>query len=268
MIIVTRGKKGSDFVFNDRIINKELKDPQIEVDPTGAGDAFFSMFISEYIKNNYSLDSEFIDATFKKATKLTKKVVKSFGARGHIQKLYKIKKIDDTCTCNDFKISIRKQIKRCNINVNNLEARLLNAINSNAYEKLAKIDFQNKNNMLFIGSGGSFAGAKFSSKLINFLYGTNGIALYPRNVYYRNNSNVDLIFLFSYSGTTNDLFTSTNSIENTKKYIITKGKIQKVITKAEVLKNNVISYRTGTNKGKERGFLSFVSCVKVNFSLY
>ena len=257
MIIVTRGKKGSDFVFNCSVISKELKNPQVEVDPTGAGDAFFSMFISEYIKNNYSLDSEFIDATFKKATKLTKKVVKSFGARGHIQKLYKIKKIDDTCTCNDFKISIRKQIKRCNINVNNLEARLLNAINSNAYEKLAKIDFQNKNNMLFIGSGGSFAGAKFSSKLINFLYGTNGIALYPRNVYYRNNSNVDLIFLFSYSGTTNDLFTSTNSIENTKKYIITKGKIQKVITKAEVLKNNVISYRTGTNKGKERGFLSF-----------
>ena len=120
MIIVTRGKKGSDFVFNDRIINKELKDPQIEVDPTGAGDAFFAMFISEYIKNNYSLDSEFIEETFKKGTKLTKKVVKSFGARGHIEKLYKIKKINDTCTCNDFKISIRKQIKRCNINVNNL----------------------------------------------------------------------------------------------------------------------------------------------------
>lgn len=50
------------------------------------------MFISEYIKNNYIIDYKFIDSTFEKATKLTKKVVKKFGARGHIQNLYKIKK--------------------------------------------------------------------------------------------------------------------------------------------------------------------------------
>ena len=51
MIIVTRGKKGSDFVFDNNKVNKELSNPEVEVDPTGAGDAFFSMFISEYIKN-------------------------------------------------------------------------------------------------------------------------------------------------------------------------------------------------------------------------
>lgn len=41
---------------------------------------FFSMFISEYIKNNYVVDYKFIDSTFEKATRLTKKVVKKFGA--------------------------------------------------------------------------------------------------------------------------------------------------------------------------------------------
>ena len=33
--------------------------------------------------------------------------------------------------------------------------------------------------------------------------------------------------------------------------------LQKIVTKTGISKNNVISYRTGTNKGKERGFLSF-----------
>ena len=257
MIIVTRGKKGSDFVFDNNKVNKELSNPEVEVDPTGAGDAFFSMFISEYIKNNYIIDYKFIDSTFEKATKLTKKVVKKFGARGHIQNLYKIKKVKDACTCSNFNISSRKQIKRCNININNLETRIINAINSSAYNKLTKIDFESLNNSIFVGTGGSFAGAKFSSKLINHLYGINTVALYPRDLYYRNNNSVDSVFLFTYSGTTNDLLVSTSSIDNDNKYIITKGELQKIVTKTGISKNNVISYRTGTNKGKERGFLSF-----------
>ena len=257
MMIVTRGKKGSDFVFDNNKVNKELSNPEVEVDPTGAGDAFFSMFISEYIKNNYIIDYKFIDSTFEKATKLTKKAVKKFGARGHIQNLYKIKKVKDACTCSKFDISLRKQIKRCNININNLETRIINAINSSAYDKLTKIDFESLNNSIFVGTGGSFAGAKFSSKLINHLYGINTMALYPRDLYYRNNNSVDSVFLFTYSGTTNDLLVSTSLIDNDNKYIITKGELQKVVTKIGISKNNVISYRTGTNKGKERGFLSF-----------
>ena len=257
MIIVTRGKKGSDFVFDNKKVKKELSNPSIEVDPTGAGDAFFSMFISEYIKNNYVIDYKFINSTFDKATRLTKKVVKKFGARGHIQNLYKIKKLQDTCTCSNFDILLRKQIKRCNININNLETRIINAINSSAYDKLSKIDFRSLNNSIFVGTGGSFAGAKFSSKLINHLYGINAIALYPRDLYYRNNNSVDSVFLFTYSGTTNDLLVGASLIDNKNKYIITKGELQKVVTKTGISKNNVISYRRGTNKGKERGFLSF-----------
>ena len=59
------------------------------------------MFISEYIKNDYIINYKFIDLTFEKATKLTKKVVKKFGARGHIQNLYKIK--DSICISKDIK---------------------------------------------------------------------------------------------------------------------------------------------------------------------
>ncbi len=257
LVIVTRGRKGSDFVFNGYKVNKELANPSLELDPTGAGDAFFSVFIGEYVKNNYVLDEKFIDFTFDKATKLTKKVVKKFSARGHIQNLYKIKKLDNSCTCRNFDILLRKQIKRCNINVNNLETRIINAIKSGAYEKLVNINFKDLNNSIFIGTGGSYASAKFSSKVINYLYGLNTIALFPRDLYYRNNSRVDSIFMFTYSGTTDDLLISTKSIDNKIKYIISKGELQKIIAKTGITKNNIISYRTSTNRGKERGFLSF-----------
>lgn len=257
MLIVTRGKIGSDFVYSNIKITKTLDNPEVEVDSTGAGDAFFATFICEYIKNNFFLDEEFINKTYEKATKLTRKVVKKFGARGHINSLYKIKKKNNVCTCENFDITARKKIKRCNINVNNLEVRVINAINSNAYKKLKQIDFHNFKNSLFLGTGGSFSAAIFASKVINELYGNNAISLLPRDAYYRNNSLVDSIFLFSYSGTTNDLFVSTSSLDNKLKYIITKGEVEKIVTKIKISKDNIITYRTGTNKGKERGYLSF-----------
>lgn len=257
MIIITRGKKGSDFILDNKKINKELNNPENEIDPTGAGDAFFSVFIGEYIKNEYVISDKFIDSTFEKATKLTRKVVKKFGARGHLQNLYKIAKVKDSCTSSNFDMVTRKRIKRCNININHLETRVLNAINSNAYEKLEKIDFSKFHSSSFIGTGGSLAGAKFCSKVINELYGINTMAYLPRDFYYQNNSLIDTVFLFSYSGTTNDLIISTNLIPNDKKYMITKGEIEKVVQKIGLPKSHVLTYRNHINKGKERGFLSF-----------
>ena len=271
LIIVTRGKNGSDFICHDFKLTMDLEDPAEEVDPTGAGDAFFSVFISEYIKNNFIIDHKFIENTFKKATKLTKKVVKSFGARGHINSLYKIKKLNNYCTCQNFEVAVRKQIKRCNLNINNLETRIINALNSKAYSKIKEINFKKMKNALFVGTGGSFAGAKFASKVINNLYGTNTLAILPRDVYYRNNNEVDSAILFTYSGTTNDLYVGTSSIDNQKKYIITKGQTKKVVNKMEIPKSNVITYHTNTNKGKERGFLSFEGAVapaSLFFKLY
>lgn len=255
MLIVTRGIKGTEFIFDNKCITKTLASPTKEVDPTGAGDAFFSVVILNYIKNDFCIDDEFIDSVFDCAIKLTSQVVKNFGARGHLQKLYKIKKIKDSCSCNKFDIVIRKPIKRCNINVNNLEKRIINAISSSAYSKLSQIPFEDFNNSVFIGTGGSFAAASFSARVINELYGLNTLTLLPRDFYYRNNKLVDSLFLFSYSGTTNDLITASEKIDN--KYIITKGETSKITLKTNISKEKIISYRTSFNKGKERGFLSF-----------
>ena len=74
---------------------------------------------------------------------------------------------------------------------------------------------------------------------------------------YRNNSKVNKVILFSYSGTTNDLLISTKNFDNNNKYIITKGELSKIVLKTNIVKDNIITYRTSNNRGKERGFLSF-----------
>lgn len=257
LVTITRGENGAIFIYNSKEYKFNLKDNGNVIDSSGAGDAFISSIIFDYIKNSYEFNEELFQKWYEKSIKLTSKVVSNFGARGHLNSLYKIKKIDKVCTCENFEYNERRKIKRCNININNLESRVINAINSNAYDKLLDINFDNSKSYLFIGTGGSFAGASFASTVINELYGASTYSLYPRDALYRNNINIDKAFLFSYSGTTNDLIQSVKDFDKNNVYVITKGQIQNIVTKTGILKNNIITYRTSANKGKERGFLSF-----------
>lgn len=257
LVTITRGENGAIFIYNSKEYKFNLKDNDNVIDSSGAGDAFISSIIFDYIKNSYEFNEELFPKWYEKSIKLTSKVVSNFGARGHLNSLYKIKKIDKVCTCENFEYNERRKIKRCNININNLESRVINAINSNAYDKLLDINFDNSKSYLFIGTGGSFAGASFASTVINELYGASTYSLYPRDALYRNNINIDKAFLFSYSGTTNDLIQSVRDFNKNDVYVITKGQTQNIVTKTGILKNNIITYRTSTNKGKERGFLSF-----------
>lgn len=257
LVTITRGENGAIFIYNSKEYKFNLKDNGNVIDSSGAGDAFLSSIIFDYIKNNYEFNEELFPKWYEKSIKLTSKVVSNFGARGHLNSLYKIKKIDKVCTCENFEYKERRKIKRCNININNLESRVINAINSNAYDKLLDINFDNSKSYLFIGTGGSFAGASFASTVINELYGASTYSLYPRDALYRNNINIDKAFLFSYSGTTNDLIQSVKDFDKNNVYVITKGQTQNIVTKTGIMKNNIITYRTSANKGKERGFLSF-----------
>ena len=257
LVTITRGENGAIFIYNSKEYKFNLKDNGNVIDSSGAGDSFLSSIIFDYIKNSYEFNEELFPKWYEKSIKLTSKVVSNFGARGHLNSLYKIKKIDKVCTCENFEYNERRKIKRCNININNLESRVINAINSNAYDKLLDINFDNSKSYLFIGTGGSFAGASFASTVINELYGASTYSLYPRDALYRNNINIDKAFLFSYSGTTNDLIQSVKDFNKNDVYVITKGQTQNIVTKTGILKNNIITYRTSTNKCKERGFLSF-----------
>ena len=260
LMTITRGENGATFITSDNIYNFELINKGNVVDSSGAGDAFISCIINEAIKNNFSYTFDNLKQWYEISGKLTCKVVSKMGARGHIKTLYKIKKTNDFCTCDTFLISERKTIKRCNININNLEKRIVNSLNSSLDNKLEEIEFNNKN-CLFIGTGGSYAGAYFASRVINRIYGANTYPIYPRDVLYRNNSNIDRVFLFSYSGTTNDIINSVKGFDNENIYLITKGEIKNIVLKTGLLKKNILSYRSTSNRGKERGFLSFEGAV-------
>lgn len=261
LMTITRGENGATFISNSNIYNFKLVSKGDVVDSTGAGDAFISSIIRESIKNEFKYDSDKLEKWYENSNKLTTKVVSKMGARGHINSLFKIKKINEICTCDKFDYTERKKIKRCNININNLEKRITNAVNSTASNKLDEIGFCKDTNSLFIGTGGSYAGSYFSSKIINKLYGCNTYSLYPRDVLYRNNSNINKVILFSYSGTTSDIINSVKEFDKKNIYIITKGELQDIVLKTDVLKKNIMSYRTSSNKGKERGFLSFEGAV-------
>ena len=258
---ITRGENGATFISKGIEYNFKLNVKGKVIDSTGAGDAFISSIIKDCIQNNFNYDPSLFKKWYENSNKLTSKVVSKMGARGHINTLFKIKKINNECTCDNFIYQERKKIKRCNININNLKVRTINAVNSNAIKKMENIDFNENSNYLFIGTGGSYAGAYFASKVINLLYGSNTYPLYPRDVLYRNNKNIDKVILFSYSGTTNDIINSVKKMDKKNIYIVTKGELQKIILKTSISSKNILSYRTSSNKGRERGFLSFEGAI-------
>lgn len=258
---ITRGEGGATFIYDGKEYNFKLVSKGDVVDSTGAGDAFISSIIKDCIKNNFKYDGALFTKWYENSNKLTTKVVQKMGARGHLNTLFKIKKINNVCTCDNFVYNERKKIKRCNININNLEVRIVNAINASTSNRIDTICFNEDDSCLFIGTGGSFAGAYFAARVINLLYGCNTYPMYPRDVLYRNNKNIDKVILFSYSGTTNDIISSVKEFDNKNIYIVTKGEIQEIVLKTGILKKNILSYRTSSNKGKERGFLSFEGAV-------
>lgn len=152
-------------------------------------------------------------------------------ARGHLNSLYKIKKNNKQCTCEDFIYNERKKIKRCNINTNNLEKRIIKGLNIPTYKKLDNIGFNEINTYLFIGTGGSYARSYFASKVLNILYVSSTFSMYPREVLYRNNNNIDKIILFSYSGTTSDIISSIQNFSKENIYLITKSSPEEINTK-------------------------------------
>ena len=257
LVVVTRGENGVDFIYDNKIITKKPLKVIEEVDASGAGDAFFASVIASYIESNRNIDGLTIHRAFENSVDLTKRVIEKIGARGHLNSLYKINNLKDVCTCEDFEMKKRKKIKRINININSLEKRILNSLNNDLCEKLEDMIKGINGTTLYLGTGGSFAAAYFASKVVNELTGTTTVADYPREVHYRNNKDVDKIFLFSYSGTTPDLLTVCKELPEKDIMIVTKGVISKLMEKTEISKQNIISYNNGLCKGKERGFLSF-----------
>lgn len=106
---ITRGENGATFICKGKEYNFNIKSKGKVVDSTGAGDAFISSIIKDCIKNNFVYDQDMFEKWYENSNKLTAKVVSKMGARGHINTLFKIRKIDNECTCNNFIYNERKK---------------------------------------------------------------------------------------------------------------------------------------------------------------
>lgn len=102
-LIITRGKKGSIIVFD----NKEYvydAIPLKEKETNGCGDIFFATFISEIIKKK-NITKMDIDEIFELAQNNVAIVINNIGARNHIVKNKIIQK-KEKCICEDFFIIV------------------------------------------------------------------------------------------------------------------------------------------------------------------
>ena len=102
ILIITRGKRGADIIYDGILIKKEIEDAEKEVDSSGAGDAFFAEFIHEYL-NSDKVDEKFISKAYIHANSIARVVVNHLGARSHLQRLYRITDYSE-CICGSFHI--------------------------------------------------------------------------------------------------------------------------------------------------------------------
>lgn len=100
ILIITRGKKGVDIIYNGEFEKKEIENPAVEVDSNGAGDAFFSEFIHIYLEDK-AVDARMISKAYIKASTLSRRVVSKLGARTHLIPLKRIKQYKE-CICSEF----------------------------------------------------------------------------------------------------------------------------------------------------------------------
>lgn len=84
LLVLTKGKKGATFIFKEndeiKIVDKKPEVIVDIVDSSGAGDAFFSKTLQQYAYAN-SINTDFINMTFKLANKLSCEVISQVGSR-------------------------------------------------------------------------------------------------------------------------------------------------------------------------------------------
>ena len=94
LLMISRGKNGNDFIFNNKKYSCSVKRIIYEVDDSGAGDAFFSVIIKNWILNNKCIKEEYFNNWFDDTFNLVKKVLRLVGSRRYIKPLYKTSKKD------------------------------------------------------------------------------------------------------------------------------------------------------------------------------
>ena len=100
LLIVTRGINGNDFIYQGKKYSYPLRKIVNEVDDSGAGDAFFSVIIKNWLLNEKNINPKYFKKWVKDTRKLVKKILMLIGSRTHIKEMYLVNK-NDLCKGDD-----------------------------------------------------------------------------------------------------------------------------------------------------------------------
>lgn len=257
---ITDGGNGSKFVYKNSLNTIEIKSKDAVctqvMDPTGAGDAYFSMLLQQLDSEGYF--SQGLEGVLDKAGLYAANRVAVTGAHGTYKKML--------LPCGDCKVcgSIRQEKtgakfsrQKIATNTNHLLDRTLRALESNATQKLREVLNSIKGQILMVGTGGSFAAAEFAAKCVSQFH-PNALAqaCHPRDIAIYGLKKISAVMLFSYSGKTKDIQSVYNICqkEGVEVYIITKYTSSG--DKSLYDENALISYSASKSSTKERGFIS------------
>lgn len=257
---ITDGENGSIFVYKNSVNTIEVKSKNAVytqvIDPTGAGDAYFSVLLQQLDSEGYfSLGVE--DALDKAGLYAANRVAVT-GAHGTYKKIPHL--YGDCKMCGSIrkeKTVTKSSRQKIATNTNHLLDRILRALESNAAQRLHEILSSIKGQVLMVGTGGSFAAAEFAAKCIS-QYHQNALAqaCHPRDIAIHGLSKINAVMLFSYSGKTKDIQSVYDFCrkEGVKVYIITKCEFSG--NEGLYEEETIISYSASKSSTKERGFLS------------
>ncbi len=257
---ITDGENGSKFIFRNLTGTIDVRVSEAVqtkvVDPTGAGDAYFSKLL-QLLDNegNFTVDIEIV---LNEAAMYAANRVSTLGANGILKKI--VFPMGDCKRCGNVKekkIIEKKPCQKIATNTNHLLDRTLRALESEAVQRLRQVLDTIHGNILMVGTGGSFAAAKFAAKCVT-QYHPDAFAktCHPRDIMILGLNKVNAVLLFSYSGKTKDIKSVYDFCRKVDVPVY-------VITKYECLNNqelyaekSVISYNASKSSTKERGFLS------------
>lgn len=257
---ITEGDNGSKFLYLNPsgnveiVINRAVPTPVI--DPTGAGDAYFSMLLQQLdSKGNFTVG---IDNALYEAGIYASKRVSVIGANGIYRSATPFFRGCKTCgNIGERREKKKTPRQRIVTNTNYLLDRILRALESSASQRLQEVLKQVNGQMLMVGTGGSFAAAEFAAKCVT-QYHPKAVAhaCHPRDIVISGLKKIDTVMLFSYSGKTKDIqrIYELCKKENVPVYIITKRECSR---NKEIYDDvSIISYSTSKSTTRERGFIS------------
>lgn len=176
LLIVTRGIRGNDFVYQNNIYSFPLTEIVDEVDDSGAGDAFFSIIIKNWLENKLVIDAQLFSIWVNDTKPLVKKVLKMIGSRTFIYPMYQVDR-RKLCFSYDYKIYIpsgnptalvTKMIKDINIR------KKINDEIMQKYDFVEQVGFISEKEPELLMAGGEFCGNATRSAINYYLKGKEG----------------------------------------------------------------------------------------------